>query len=71
MPTSGWVEGQGVVDEVEVSVPEDMPPGTYRVELGMYNARDMVRLPVTDAEGNRLPEDRVLLDEEVRVELAD
>ncbi len=69
-PTSGWVEGQIVVDEYEVSLSEEAPPGTYRVEVGMYNARDMVRLPVTDAGGNRMPEDRVLLDEEVRVEPA-
>jgi hypothetical protein len=70
-PTSGWVEGQIVVDEYEVTLSEEAPPGVYRVEVGMYNARDMVRLPVSDAEGNRMPEDRVLLGEEVRVEPAD
>jgi hypothetical protein len=70
-PTSGWVKGQIVVDEYEVSLAEDAPPGAYHIELGMYNAKDMVRLPVTDAEGNPMPEDRVLLGEEVRVESAD
>jgi hypothetical protein len=66
-PTSGWVEGQVVVDEYAVPLDVDAPPGIYRIEVGMYNARDLVRLPVTDASGARLPGDRYLLAQEVRV----
>ena len=68
VPTSGWVEGQIVIDEYAVPLDEDAPPGVYRIEVGMYNARDMIRLPVFDAEAGRLPEDRALLEQEVRVE---
>ena len=67
-PTSGWVKGQIVIDEYILPVDEDAPPGTYLIEVGMYDARNMVRLPVVDAQRGRLPEDRVLLDQEVRVE---
>ena len=67
-PTSGWVEGQIVIDRHAIPLDEDASPGTYRIEVGMYNAKNMVRLPIVDASGGRLPEDRVLLGQEVRVE---
>ena len=57
-----------MIDEYALPVDEDAPPGTYAVEVGMYNAKDMVRLPVIYAEDGRLPEDHVLLGQEVRVE---
>jgi len=66
-PTSGWVEGQIVVDEYAIPISGEAQPGPHRIEVGMYNVQDMVRLPVLDSEGNRLPDDRVLLEAEVIV----
>ncbi len=66
-PTSGWVAGQVIVDEYELSLRPDLPAGEYRLEVGMYDARDMVRLPIVDASGNRLPDDRALLQAAVTI----
>jgi len=69
-PTTGWIAGQIVVDEYEVPLAEGAPPGVYRIEVGMYNAHDMTRLQMVDAEGRPLPGDRFLLPEEVYLEPA-
>jgi hypothetical protein len=43
-PTSGWVPGQVVVDRRAVLVPEDAPPGVYRVIAGFYREDKRARL---------------------------
>lgn len=62
-PTTGWLEGEVIVDEYEIAVQPDAPPGEYILEIGMYDALTLQRLPVFDQSGERLPEDRILLEE--------
>ena len=50
-PTTGWVEGEVVVDPISVPLASDAPPGTYRVVVGFYLAPDGSRLPLRDARG--------------------
>jgi hypothetical protein len=45
-PTTGWVTGEVVVDPIEVPLAADAPPGTYRVQVGLYLAPDGPRLPL-------------------------
>lgn len=52
--TPGWMEGEVIVDRHEIAMPEDMPPGRYRLMWGMYEATSGVRLPVFGAEGRPL-----------------
>ena len=59
--TTSWVQNEVIVDEYDVPVDVDAPPGRYQIEIGMYDPRTVVRLPVFDADGARLPEDRLLL----------
>ncbi len=49
------------MDEYEIRIESDAPPGEYVLEVGMYNAATGERLPVYDQEGQQLAEDRVLL----------
>lgn len=65
-PTSIWDPGEIVVDMVTISVPPDLPPGSYRLEVGMYGWPDLVRLPVTDERGASLG-DRFILPANVSV----
>jgi hypothetical protein len=51
-PTSQWRPGEGVPDPHEVRVDADAPPGTYRVEVGLYLLETMERLRVMDEAGN-------------------
>ncbi len=52
-PTTGWVPGEYVVDVHDVSIPADLPPGDYIIEVGVYDAGvpGMPRLAVLGEEG--------------------
>jgi len=46
LPTTSWLEGEIIVDEYTLGVRPEAPPGHYRLEIGMYDARTGERLPV-------------------------
>lgn len=48
-PTQGWVPGEIITDPVTFSIPPDLSPGNYSIEVGLYNAADPAfpRLPLT------------------------
>jgi hypothetical protein len=50
-PTSGWAEGEVIVDRVTVPIAADAPPGPYRLQVGMYHFETLARLPVLGPEG--------------------
>jgi mannosyltransferase len=52
-PTTSWVPGEYVSDPVALTVPAELLPGEYIVEVGMYDAgvSTMPRLPVLGKEG--------------------
>jgi hypothetical protein len=58
-PTTLWAPGEVVVDEFEIAVHADAPPGSYVVEVGMYDPANLQRLPVLDPTG--AAGDRILL----------
>lgn len=58
--TNRWLPGQLILDQHELNLPAEMPPGSYQVRVGLYNEADGVRLPVVDAQGAPV-EDQVLL----------
>ena len=65
-PTSYWPRGAVVDDRIEVPI-DDLPPGTYRVRLGVYDSQTVERLPVTTPSGEALPDNVIELGEiEVR-----
>jgi len=60
-PTTDWLPGEVIVQEFEIPVSADAPPGEYTIEVGMYDKETKERLPVFDGAGNRLLGDRILL----------
>jgi 4-amino-4-deoxy-L-arabinose transferase-like glycosyltransferase len=60
-PTTAWQPGQVVLDVHPLIVPTDAPPGAYQLKAGLYLLETMTRLPATDAVGNPLPDNAVLL----------
>jgi len=64
-PTSWWAEGEVVSDEITISL-RDLPPGRYRLALGVYDPQTMDRLAAVGPDGAPVANDRVILDEEVR-----
>ncbi len=51
-PTQGWVPAEIITDPVTLTVPANVPPGDYAVEVGLYDAADPAfpRLPLTTGE---------------------
>jgi hypothetical protein len=60
-PTNAWQIGETIDDRYGLQVPRDTPPGEYQIEIGMYDPVTLARLPVRDASGNRIADDRILL----------
>jgi hypothetical protein len=53
-PTSGWGEGEVIVDRHGVLLGDELAPGTYELRVGMYLPATGERLPVQDAGGKPL-----------------
>jgi len=47
-----WSEGEVVQDQYRLKTDIHTPPGSYRVEVGLYRALDGQRLPIRDASDN-------------------
>ncbi len=66
-PTGMWMTGEVVSDEVELSLKE-VPAGEYNLIVGWYTPDDPnQRLQATDATGNPLPDNRLVLPDSIRV----
>jgi hypothetical protein len=61
-PTSFWSPGERIADQHVLDI-LDLPPGAYRLQIGMYLLETGQRLPVTDLEGQRLANDAIPLAE--------
>ena len=46
LPTNIWVAGEYIEDVHVLEVSPDVPPGTYRVRVGLYDPNTWARLPV-------------------------
>ncbi len=61
-PTTTWHVGETIDDRYGLLVPSNTPPGEYTLEVGMYDPATLTRVPVFDASGKQVADDRVLLD---------
>ncbi len=46
-PTTGWRNGEVLSDQIALSLPEDLSPGDYKINIGFYDPDDGQRLPVS------------------------
>jgi 4-amino-4-deoxy-L-arabinose transferase-like glycosyltransferase len=60
-PTTAWQPGQVILDEHQLVLPADAPPGEYGLEAGLYLLATMTRLPASDASGRPLADNAVPL----------
>ena len=59
-PTNWWKRGEVVEDTIPLSL-DGVPPGRYHLVLGLYDQGTRERLPAYSADGERYPDDAVLL----------
>ncbi len=55
-----WLPGQRYLDPYRMILPDDLPPGTYYVEVGLYEMVSRRRLHLADEAGNLIG-DRLIL----------
>ncbi|MCB0192431.1 MAG: DUF2079 domain-containing protein [Anaerolineae bacterium] len=60
-PTSQWLPHQTQLDSHRLALPEHLPAGTYTLQLGLYNAETLERLPLPDG-SSTLELDRVRIE---------
>jgi hypothetical protein len=53
-PTTGWLEGEYLVDAYRLDLQADMPPGDYIIYVGLYDPDTTVRLSVFGEDGKTL-----------------
>lgn len=58
LPTTRWQAGWRILDEYQIAVPADAPPGVYKLAAGIYRPEDGRRLPA-DGVGLILGEVRI------------
>jgi hypothetical protein len=60
-PTTRWQRGERISDPYVFPLPDDLPPGEYQVEVGLYRPGDFSRLPIVDQEQTVI-DDKVFLE---------
>jgi hypothetical protein len=55
-----WIAGQSVNDPYQIKVPDDLPPGEYFIEAGLYGMTSQRRVPIIGRDGS-LAGDRAIL----------
>jgi hypothetical protein len=63
-PTSGWLAGEVVSDTKRLSL-TGVPPGVYRLAIGLYDVTTGDRLEITASEGMSFSDRRLILPAEV------
>lgn len=61
-PTTSWESGEVLADPYVLNVDATAPAGEYVVTVGMYDPETADRLAAFDADDNRLPDDRIVLE---------
>ena len=53
-PTTLWQGGEIIIDQHLMSLPPDLPPGVYGMNIGLYDPADFSRVPRLDGEGDTI-----------------
>ncbi|MGB1250675.1 MAG: DUF2723 domain-containing protein [Candidatus Promineifilaceae bacterium] len=59
-PTSQWQVGETITDPYKIQLSADLPQGSYHLIVGLYNLRDLRRLPVLDNNGNPIDDKSII-----------
>ena len=62
-PTSSWLAGGAIEDTYRFT----LPPGRYRLAIGMYDPESLERLKAVDSSCQSLPEDLIILSHRVEM----
>ncbi|MFZ5916835.1 MAG: glycosyltransferase family 39 protein [Chloroflexota bacterium] len=58
--TTTWRSGEVIIDSYAIRVLPEAPPGPYEIEIGLYDPATGQRLPVLDAQGQKVADHIVI-----------
>ncbi|TAK34304.1 MAG: hypothetical protein EPO21_10175 [Chloroflexota bacterium] len=61
-PTRLWRSGEFIVDRRPIAIPSNLPPGQYRVTVGLYDRATGERSVATDRDGRPVTDNLVILE---------
>jgi hypothetical protein len=61
-PTSLWGRGEHILDPHTLPTPHNLPPGPYRLAIGLYHQPTGERLPLRYPDGRQDDQGRLILD---------
>jgi hypothetical protein len=59
--TPSWRTEEIIEDSYNIQMESDVQPGLYKISIGMYDLETLERLPIYNADGKRMPNDRIIL----------
>lgn len=68
LPTNRWFAGEYVTDDYALPLPKDLAPGSYQLQVGMYDEHSNVRVPLKDANNVPLADNGVTLGDTIVVQ---
>jgi hypothetical protein len=63
LPTTRWLPGHPLADAYTIPLDQELPPGPYRLITGLYHPTSGQRLPAYRSDGQRWPDDAIVLTE--------
>jgi hypothetical protein len=66
-PTSIWTPGERILDPHILPTPDSLPPGQYRLAIGLYDQPTGERLPLNFTDNGSASEERLILQRPVTV----
>jgi hypothetical protein len=66
-PTSLWGRGERILDRRRLPIPDSLPPGRYRLAIGLYYQPTGQRLPAQLADGAVVGQDRYMFTQPITV----
>jgi hypothetical protein len=69
-PTSIWTPGERILDPHTLPTPDSLPPGQYRLAIGLYDQPTGERLPLNFADNGTDSEGRLILKQSITVKNA-
>ncbi|MCP4358389.1 MAG: hypothetical protein GY796_10275 [Chloroflexi bacterium] len=66
-PTSIWTPDEQILDKHILTTPIDLPPGKYRLAIGLYHQPSGQRLPIYLSDETTIQDGRVILNQEITI----
>jgi hypothetical protein len=66
-PTTIWSTGERILDRHTLTIPAELPPGSYQLAIGLYQHASGERLPLVASDGHQDTQGRLILGQKIMI----